>query len=130
LLPDNVADFAPKGESPLAAAPGFVDVACPTCGRPARRDTDTMDTFVDSSWYFLRYCSPWESERAFDDRAVSRWMPVDHYTGGIEHAILHLLYSRFLVKALYDMELLSFTEPFIALLNQGMVIMRGGKMSK
>src|SRR5205823_14587726 len=77
-----------------------------------------------------RYCSPWESERAFDDRAVSRWMPVDHYTGGIEHAILHLLYSRFLVKALYDMELLSFTEPFIALLNQGMVIMRGGKMSK
>jgi leucyl-tRNA synthetase len=129
LLPDDV-DFSPKGESPLARHPGFVNVTCPRCGGEARRETDTMDTFVDSSWYFLRYCSPREEGRPFDPGEVHRWMPVDQYTGGIEHAILHLLYSRFFVKALFDMGMVTFREPFTKLLNQGMVIMEGGAMSK
>ncbi|HJV04550.1 MAG TPA: leucine--tRNA ligase [Actinomycetota bacterium] len=129
LLPDDV-DFSPTGESPLAKHQGFVSVTCPRCGGPARRDTDTMDTFVDSSWYFLRFCSPHEDRAPFDPDEVERWMPVDQYSGGIEHAILHLLYSRFFVKALHDMGLVSFREPFVRLLNHGMVIMSGAKMSK
>jgi leucyl-tRNA synthetase len=129
MLPDDV-DFSPQGESPLAKHESFVNVRCPRCGREARRDTDTMDTFVDSSWYFLRYCSPHEASGPFDQTEVERWMPVDQYSGGIEHAILHLLYSRFFTKALHDMDLVSFREPFERLLNHGMVIMSGAKMSK
>jgi leucyl-tRNA synthetase len=129
LLPEDV-DFSPTGESPLARHEGFVRADCPRCGRPARRETDTMDTFVDSSWYYLRYCSPHEEGQPFDPEEVARWMPVDQYTGGIEHAILHLLYSRFITKVLHDMGMVSFREPFPRLLNQGMVIMQGAKMSK
>jgi leucyl-tRNA synthetase len=129
LLPDDVTDFRPKGRSPLATSEAFVDVACPRCGGPARRETDTMDTFVDSSWYFLRYTGL-DPDRPFDPERVARWMPVPQYTGGIEHAILHLLYSRFFVKVLYDLGLVNFTEPFQALLNQGMVVMHGAAMSK
>jgi leucyl-tRNA synthetase len=129
LLPEDV-DFSPTGESPLSTHRGFVSVACPRCGGEARRETDTMDTFVDSSWYFLRYCSPHDDARAFDPEAVARWMPVDHYTGGINHAVLHLLYSRFVTKVLHDMGLVQCREPFMTLLNQGMVIMGGSAMSK
>jgi len=131
LLPDLAGDqLHPKGESPLAAAADWVSVRCPTCGGPARRDTDTMDTFVDSSWYFLRYCSPDFENGPFDPDAVRAWMPVTQYVGGVEHAILHLLYSRFFTKVLYDMGLVDFTEPFSALLNQGSVILNGAAMSK
>ncbi len=129
LLPDNVTDFMPKGRSPLATVESWVNVTCPSCGEPAKRETDTMDTFVDSSWYFLRYTGL-DPERPFDPERVAKWMPVDQYTGGIEHAILHLLYSRFITKVLYDMGLVGFTEPFRALLNQGTVIMHGAAMSK
>jgi len=129
LLPDDV-DFRPGGESPLARHEGFVNATCPTCGKRARRDTDTMDTFVDSSWYFFRYCSPGDPDRAFDPEGVARWMPVSQYTGGVEHAILHLLYSRFFTKVLYDMGLVGFTEPFPRLMNQGQVIYGGASMSK
>jgi len=129
LLPDDVTDFKPKGVSPLATSPGFVSVACPRCGGPGRRETDTMDTFVDSSWYFLRYTGL-DPERPFDPERVAAWMPVDQYTGGIEHAILHLLYSRFFVKVLHDLGMVPFTEPFTAMLNQGMVVMHGAAMSK
>ncbi|MGH2740348.1 MAG: leucine--tRNA ligase [Actinomycetota bacterium] len=129
LLPDDV-DFSPTGESPLAQHEGFLNVVCPRCGAAARRETDTMDTFVDSSWYFFRYCSPDDGDRPFDPENVSRWMPVDHYTGGIEHAILHLMYSRFFTKVLHELGLVPFREPFPALLNQGMVVMQGAKMSK
>jgi leucyl-tRNA synthetase len=129
LLPDDV-DFSPRGESPLARHAAFVNVACPSCGGDARRDTDTMDTFVDSSWYFLRYLSPRASDVPFERSAVDRWMPVQHYTGGINHAILHLMYARFFTKALFDLGLVGFTEPFLQLLNQGMVIMQGSAMSK
>jgi leucyl-tRNA synthetase len=128
-LPEDV-DFTPSGVSPLAKHEGFVNVSCPTCGGPATRDTDTMDTFVDSSWYFLRYCSPWAKDAAFHRRDVDRWMAVDQYTGGIEHAILHLLYSRFFTKVLFDLGYVGFTEPFERLLNQGMVIWEGAAMSK
>ena len=128
-LPEDV-DFSPTGESPLAKHEGFVNVSCPRCGGAARRETDTMDTFVDSSWYFYRYFSPQDDTRAFDTEAVVRWMPVDQYTGGIEHAILHLLYSRFVCKVLNEIGLVPFREPFPKLLNQGMVIMEGAKMSK
>ena len=131
LLPDLSGDqLQPKGESPLAAAADWVNVSCPVCGGPARRDTDTMDTFVDSSWYFLRYCSPDYADGPFDPAAVRAWMPVTQYVGGVEHAILHLLYSRFFTKVLYDMGLVDFTEPFSALLNQGSVILSGAAMSK
>jgi len=129
LLPEDV-DFRPGGESPLARHQGFVNVACPTCGKPARRDTDTMDTFVDSSWYYFRYCSPHQTAGPFDPDRVAWWMPVDQYTGGVEHAILHLLYSRFFTKVLHDMGMVGFTEPFPRLMNQGQVIFGGASMSK
>nr|WP_243717007.1 leucine--tRNA ligase [Actinomadura darangshiensis] len=131
-LPEGLrgADLAPKGTSPLAAASDWVNVECPKCGGPATRDTDTMDTFVDSSWYYYRYCSPGYEGGPFDVEQVRRWMPVDQYTGGVEHAILHLLYSRFFTKVLYDMGMVDFTEPFTRLLNQGQVINQGKAMSK
>ncbi|MCG2622244.1 leucine--tRNA ligase [Arthrobacter sp. I2-34] len=122
--------LAPKGTSPLAAAADWVNVACPSCGRAAMRDTDTMDTFVDSSWYYLRFASPEYTEGPFDVDAVKRWLPVGQYVGGVEHAILHLLYSRFFTKVLKDMGLLDFDEPFSALLNQGQVLNGGKAMSK
>jgi len=131
VLPDlRGQDLAPRGVSPLAAATDWVNVTCAKCGGPAKRDTDTMDTFVDSSWYFLRYCSPRYAGGPFDPEDVRRWAPVDLYVGGVEHAILHLLYSRFFVKVLHDMGLVDFTEPFTRLLNQGQVINGGKAMSK
>ena len=131
VLPDlRGQDLAPKGASPLAAATDWVNTECPKCGGPAKRDTDTMDTFVDSSWYFLRYCSPRYEHGPFDTEAVRRWAPVDLYVGGVEHAILHLLYSRFFVKVLHDMRMVDFTEPFTQLMNQGQVINQGKSMSK
>ncbi len=130
-LPDSkTVDLKPKGSSPLATARDWVNVKCPKCSQPALRDTDTMDTFVDSSWYFLRYTSVDKDDRAFDLDEVKTWLPVDQYVGGVTHAILHLLYSRFFTKALFDMGLVDFTEPFTRLLNQGMVIMDGSAMSK
>ena len=123
-------DLAPKGTSPLDAATDWVNVSCPTCAGPARRDTDTMDTFVDSSWYFFRYCSPGYVGGPFNPVDVERWMPVDQYVGGVEHAILHLLYMRFFTKVLYDMGKVSFVEPMRRLLNQGQVINQGKAMSK
>jgi len=131
VLPDlRGQDLVPKGVSPLAAAEDWVTTECPKCGGTARRDTDTMDTFVDSSWYFLRYCSPDYRAGPFSVEAVRRWAPVDLYVGGVEHAILHLMYSRFFVKVLYDMGMVDFTEPFTRLLNQGQVINQGRAMSK
>ncbi|MGA8845894.1 MAG: leucine--tRNA ligase [Nocardioides sp.] len=124
------ADLKPKGESPLAAAEDWVNVDCPSCGGPARRDSDTMDTFVDSSWYFLRFCSPHYTDGPFDPEVTNARMPVDLYIGGVEHAVLHLLYARFFTKALRDMGLLEVGEPFSAQLNQGFVINEGKKMSK
>ncbi len=126
------ADLSPKGTSPLAspAAAAWRNVDCPTCGGPAQRDADTMDTFVDSSWYFFRYCSPDYTDGPFDPDAVARWMPVAQYVGGVEHAILHLLYSRFFTKVLHDLGLVPFTEPFLRLMNQGQVINQGKAMSK
>jgi leucyl-tRNA synthetase len=130
-LPDlRGSDLKPKGTSPLAAAEEWVNVDCPACGGPAKRDSDTMDTFVDSSWYFLRYCSPHYEDGPFDPEAVRRWMPAEQYVGGVEHAILHLLYSRFFTKVLHDMGMVDFVEPFKALLNQGQVINQGKAMSK
>ena len=130
-LPDlRGQDLAPKGTSPLAAATDWVNTQCPKCGGPARRDTDTMDTFVDSSWYFLRYCSPHYTGGPFEVESVRRWCPVDLYVGGVEHAILHLLYSRFFTKVLYDMGMVDFAEPFLRLMNQGQVINQGKAMSK
>jgi leucyl-tRNA synthetase len=131
VLPDlRGADLAPKGVSPLAAATDWVNVECPKCGGPALRDTDTMDTFVDSSWYQFRYCSPGYDEGPFREQDVDRWAPVDLYVGGVEHAILHLLYARFFTKVLQDMGLLKFGEPFTRLINQGQVINGGKAMSK
>ena len=130
-LPDSKSlDLKPKGTSPLATAHDWVNVVCPQCNGKALRDTDTMDTFVDSSWYFLRYTSTGIHDQPFDAKEVETWLPVDQYVGGVTHAILHLLYSRFFTKALHDMGYVSFTEPFTRLLNQGMVIMDGSAMSK
>ena len=131
LLPDATGlDLKPKGTSPLGGARDWVEVKCPTCGGDAQRDTDTMDTFVDSSWYFLRYTSNTRDDVPFDLEAVKTWMPVDQYVGGVTHAILHLLYSRFFTKVLHDLGMLDFDEPFTRLLNQGMVVMDGSAMSK
>lgn len=130
-LPDMRGEaLAPKGVSPLASAEDWVNVSCPKCGGPARRDTDTMDTFVDSSWYFLRYVDPAYDEGPFDVERVRRWGPIDQYIGGVEHAVLHLLYSRFFTKVLHDMGMVDFVEPFTRLLNQGQVINQGKAMSK
>ena len=130
-LPDATGlDLKPKGTSPLATATDWVNVPCPKCKAPAKRDTDTMDTFVDSSWYFLRYTSTNTHDAPFDKNEVETWLPVDQYVGGVTHAILHLLYSRFFTKALHDMGYVSFTEPFSRLLNQGMVLKDGSAMSK
>ncbi len=123
-------DLKPKGSSPLGAAEEWVNVKCPQCGVDAKRDADTMDTFFDSSWYYLRYTNPNNSELAFDRTAIDTWLPVDQYVGGVTHAILHLLYSRFFTKVLYDMGKVGFVEPFTKLLNQGMVLMDGSAMSK
>jgi leucyl-tRNA synthetase len=131
VLPDlRGADLAPRGVSPLAAAADWVNVDCPKCGGPALRDTDTMDTFVDSSWYMFRYCSPRYEGGPFRTEDVARWAPVDLYVGGVEHAILHLLYARFFTKVLQDMGLVSFGEPFTRLINQGQVVNGGKAMSK
>ena len=130
-LPDAKGlDLKPKGSSPLGAATDWVNVKCPKCSGDAKRDADTMDTFVDSSWYFLRYTSVNNHNVAFDKKEVETWLPVDQYVGGVTHAILHLLYSRFFTKVLNDLGLLNFNEPFTRLLNQGMVLMDGSAMSK
>ncbi|MDN4478450.1 leucine--tRNA ligase [Demequina sp. SYSU T00039] len=130
LPPAEGLDLKPKGQSPLAAATDWVNTTCPTCGGAALRDTDTMDTFVDSSWYFLRFLSPQKTDGPFDPVQAKRWAPIDQYVGGVTHAILHLLYARFFTKALRDMGMIDFGEPFSALLNQGMVQMDGSAMSK
>jgi leucyl-tRNA synthetase len=129
LLPDQVA-FKPTGESPLLSNEAFLHTTCPKCGGPARRETDTMDTFVDSSWYFMRFLSPHLETAPFQKDAVDRWLPVNQYIGGVEHAILHLLYSRFIVKVLRDLGMVAFPEPFERLFTQGMITKAGHKMSK
>ncbi|OFW11981.1 MAG: leucine--tRNA ligase, partial [Acidobacteria bacterium RIFCSPLOWO2_12_FULL_66_10] len=126
----KVTAFTGRGDSPLAQVPEFVNVACPKCGGPARRETDTMDTFVDSSWYYLRFCDPKNGTLPFDPAVAAYWMPVDFYSGGVEHAILHLLYSRFFTRVLRDVGLVKFDEPFKRLLTQGMVLKDGAVMSK
>jgi len=129
LLPED-AEFKPTGESPLKYNEGFVNTTCPKCSSPAKRETDTMDSFVCSSWYFLRYASPHYKKAAFDSEKVKYWLPVDFYTGGAEHAVMHLLYVRFFTKAIRDMGLIDFGEPFLKLFNQGHIIMHSQKMSK
>jgi leucyl-tRNA synthetase len=130
-LPDaSTLDLSPKGTSPLGAADHWAVVPCPTCGASARRDADTMDTFVDSSWYYLRYLNPQLETAPFEPAEANKWLPVDQYVGGVTHAILHLLYSRFFTKVLNDMGMVDFNEPFTRLLNQGMVLMDGSAMSK
>ncbi len=128
-LPE-IEDYAPQGKSPLAAAEQWANTICPRCGGPARRETDTMDTFVDSSWYFIRYLDPRNAEAAWDSAAADYWMPVDQYIGGVEHAILHLMYARFFTKALADLGHLNVQEPFANLFAQGMITRDGAKMSK
>jgi leucyl-tRNA synthetase len=128
-LPD-IAEFTGRGDSPLAQVPEFVNVSCPRCGGPARRETDTMDTFVDSSWYFFRYCDPHDEELPFDPATVKYWGPVDFYSGGVEHAILHLIYSRFFTRVFRDLGMVTIDEPFSRLLTQGMVLKDGQVMSK
>jgi leucyl-tRNA synthetase len=129
FLPEEV-EFKPHGESPLKDVKKFVDTKCPKCGKKARREIDTMDTFVDSSWYYLRYLSSKDKKRPFEKEVANRWLPVDQYIGGVEHAIMHLLYSRFVTKVLYDLKLIGFDEPFGRLFTQGMIIKDGAKMSK
>jgi leucyl-tRNA synthetase len=129
LLPPDT-EFKPTGESPLKYCQSFVNTTCPKCSRPARRETDTMDTFMCSSWYFLRYTSPKTRSASFNAAKVKYWLPVDLYTGGAEHAVMHLFYARFFIKALKDMGLVNFDEPFIRLFNQGTIVYRGDKMSK
>ncbi|MGL5560006.1 MAG: leucine--tRNA ligase, partial [Paraclostridium dentum] len=129
LLPTDI-EFTGKGESPLTTSKEFMNATCPCCGKPARREVDTMDTFVDSSWYFLRYIDAQNTNEPFSKDAVNNWMPVDQYIGGVEHAIMHLLYARFFVKAFNEMGMLDFKEPFKNLLTQGMVLKDGTKMSK
>ncbi len=129
LLPD-IDDYKNTNESPLAKSDEFINTNCPECGSKAIRETDTMDTFVDSSWYFLRFVDPKNENNPFDAEKVNNWLPVDQYIGGVEHAILHLLYSRFFVKALRDMDYLNFNEPFQNLFSQGMINFGGSKMSK
>jgi leucyl-tRNA synthetase len=128
-LPE-IDDYAPQGKSPLAAAEEWVNTTCPNCGGPAKRETDTMDTFVDSSWYFIRYLDPQNSNAAWDKEAADHWLAVDQYIGGVEHAILHLMYARFFTKALADLGYLSVQEPFANLFAQGMITRDGAKMSK
>ena len=129
ILPDD-AEFLPHGESPLARHPTFPRTTCPNCGREARRETDTMDTFVDSSWYFCRYLSPRDDRTFMEPEPGRRWLPVHQYTGGAEHAVMHLLYARFFIKALRDVGLLWFDEPFLRLFNQGQIVTHGKRMSK
>jgi leucyl-tRNA synthetase len=129
VLPD-IADYVPKGRSPLAAAEDWVRTTCPQCGGPAQRETDTMDTFVDSSWYYIRYTDPNNDALPFDRRIADYWLPVNQYIGGVEHAVLHLLYARFFTKVMNELGLCSFREPFARLFNQGMITARGAKMSK
>ncbi|MBX2860611.1 MAG: leucine--tRNA ligase, partial [Vampirovibrio sp.] len=129
VLPTDV-DFQVKGRSPLSTSPTFAETSCPTCSKPARRETDTMDTFVCSSWYYLRFVDPLNTEKPFDPALVKNWLPVDQYVGGIEHAILHLMYSRFFMMALHDGDWTGGDEPFGRLLTQGMVLKDGAKMSK
>ncbi|OGI16571.1 MAG: leucine--tRNA ligase [Candidatus Melainabacteria bacterium RIFOXYA12_FULL_32_12] len=129
LLPEDV-DFKVQGKSPIATSKTFVNTTCPKCNKPAKRETDTMDTFICSSWYYLRYIDPRNDQKIFDSNLVNKWMNVDQYVGGVEHAILHLLYSRFFVKVLKDRGLVNFDEPFENLLTQGMVLKDGAKMSK
>jgi leucyl-tRNA synthetase len=130
VLPTTVTQFSGRGDSPLAQVPEFVNVECPKCGGPARRETDTMDTFVDSSWYFYRFADPRNASMPFDPAAVKHWLPVDFYVGGIEHAILHLIYSRFFARVFRDLGLVDHDEPFTQLLTQGMVLKDGAVMSK
>jgi leucyl-tRNA synthetase len=129
LLPE-IEDYAPKGKSPLESAEDWIRVPCPQCGREGRREADTMDTFVDSSWYFLRYCDPHDDRAPFDRAAIDEWCPVDQYIGGVEHAVMHLLYARYFIKVLNDLGLVGFREPFSRLFNHGWVDMGGAKMSK
>jgi leucyl-tRNA synthetase len=129
VLPIDV-EFAPGGESPLAGVESFVRTTCPNCGGAARRETDTMDTFVDSSWYFLRFCDPHNKQAPFARDLADYWMPVDQYTGGVEHAILHLMYARFVTKVLADAGMVGAQEPFMRLFTQGMITKDGAKMSK
>ena len=129
LLPTDV-EFTGKGESPLTTSKTFAKAVCPKCGKPAKREMDTMDTFLDSSWYFLRYTDAKNDQKAFDKEKADYWMNVDQYIGGVEHAILHLLYARFFTKVLHDLGLVEADEPFENLLTQGMVLKDGAKMSK
>jgi len=126
----KVAEFTGRGDSPLASIPEFVNVTCPKCGGPARRETDTMDTFVDSSWYFYRFADAHNDKLPFDPKKVGYWAPVDFYSGGVEHAILHLIYSRFFARVFHDLGMIDHKEPFTHLLTQGMVLKDGAVMSK
>jgi leucyl-tRNA synthetase len=126
----KIAQFTGRGDSPLAQVPEFVNVKCPKCGGPARRETDTMDTFVDSSWYFYRFADPRNDKMAFDPATLKYWLPVDFYSGGVEHAILHLIYSRFFARVFRDLGMVDHAEPFTQLLTQGMVLKDGNVMSK